>query len=114
MGALRHGVRLTLGVVAEVAAGHHAGVFEPVPGGADLAAVASHAEAREESTAASGVCGRQEGCEPVLDAESVVERLGGAVSPARAAVALVAGVVNDVFACRPLHTGVEGVGDAFG
>jgi len=58
--ALGHGVRLAEGVVAEVASCDNASVFEPIPRSADLAAIAAHAEAGQESAAASGVgCGQQ-------------------------------------------------------
>jgi len=40
--ALRHGLRLAQRVVALIATSHYASVDEPVPGRADLTAVAAH------------------------------------------------------------------------
>lgn len=98
--ALRHGLRLAQVLVALVTAGDHALALEPVPWGADLAAIATHAGAVDEPAAACGVCDGEEGGLFTCDAEAVFECFGSAVGPARAAVTLVAGVV-DVGAVRP-------------
>ena len=82
---------------------------EPFPGRADLATVAAHRLALDEVAAGGGVRDGEEGSEVAAcgDADTVIEGLGGAVSPARATVGLVADVVDHRVALGPLNARVE-------
>lgn len=111
-----HGVRLAGGAgvdVSVVTAGGHTGLGEPLPGSGGLATVAAHGKAAVQAGAASkGVLSREHGLGIAsLDAHTVVEGLGGAESPAGAAVTLVADAAGDGSALRPSGADIEGLRD---
>ena len=114
--ARSQGVRLAGGAgvdVSVVTAGGHTGLGEPLPGSGGLATVAAHGEAAVQAGAASkGVLSREHGLGIAgLDASAVVEGLGGAESPAGAAVTLVADAAGDGSALRPGGADIEGLRD---
>jgi len=84
MGALLHGVVEAGACGAVVTSSDDTGVGEPFPGGANLTTVAAHGLAVEEVAAGSGVGDGQESSEASVgrDANTIVEGLGGTVSPA--------------------------------
>lgn len=109
MGALTHGVVIAQLVISIVSAGHNTRLGEPVPGGTDLATVATKGEAGGAIAAASSVGNREEFSVIATcgNAETIVEGLSGAMGPAGTAVGLVTDVVNSHFALRPVGAGVE-------
>ena len=112
VGALRHGVVVASASGAVITSSHDTGPGEPRPGGANLATIAAHGLALKESAAGSGVGNREKGGEISTgsDAHAIVEGLSRSVSPAGAAVGLVADVVDNRLALGPVGTGIEGVG----
>ena len=116
MGALLHCVVVASAVGTVVSTSDDTLPLEPAPGGADLATVAAHGLALDEVAARGSVGNREEGGEVTAggDAETIVEGLGGAVSPAGAAVGLVANVVDHGLALGPGGTGVEALGNVVG
>ena len=112
MGALLHGVVVACALGAVVTSGHDTGPGEPRPGGANLTTIAAHGLAGKESAAGSGVGNREKGGELSTgsDAHAIVKGLSSSVSPAGAAVGLVADVVDDGLALAPVGTGIEGSG----
>ena len=112
VGALLHGVVVASALGAVVTSSDDTGPGEPRPGGANLATIAAHGLAGKESAAGSGVGDREEFGELSTggDAHTIVEGLGSSVSPAGAAVGLIADVVDNRLALGPVGTGIEGVG----
>ena len=107
--ALLHGVVEAGASGSVVTASDDAGVLEPGPWGADLTTVAAEGEAFGAVAAGSGVGDGEEGGVGAAsgDADTVVESLGGSVSPAGAAVRLVTHVVDDGLALGPVGPGIE-------
>ena len=84
MSALWHSVVIASSTGAIVTSGNDTSVAEPLPGGTDLTTIAAHGLASEETAAASGIGDRKEGLERSTsgDAHTIVESLGGSMSPA--------------------------------
>ena len=109
-------VRAHLHCVVEASAGStevttsgNSGLLEPAPRGTNLTTVAAERLACKATAASSGVSDREEGGVGSTsgDANTIVESLSGAMSPAGTAVRLVAHVVDYGLAFGPLNTGVE-------
>jgi len=109
--ALGHGVIVTQEVVSEVTASDNTGALEPAPWGSNLATIASETEAGRSVAAAGSVSDGKKGCATSGDTGSVVESLGGSVSPAGAAVRLVTDVVDHGLASGPGSASVEASGE---
>ena len=112
VGTLLHRVVVAGASRSIVTSSDDTGALEPFPWGANLATVAARGHAGKEVAAGSGVSHREKGGELSTgrDAHAIVEGLGSSVSPAGAAVGLVADVVDDGLALGPVGTGIEGVG----
>lgn len=98
VGAGLHGVRLAGASGSVVTTSGNTLLGEPLPGTSGLATIAAHGEAARQAAAARhGVLGGEEGGGVAGgDAVAVVEHLGGAESPARSAIRLIANVSDDV------------------
>ena len=84
MGALLHGVVVASVGGAEVTSSDDTGVFEPFPGGSNLATIAAEGLALKGTATGGGIRDGEESLESTLggNADSVVKSLGGTVSPA--------------------------------
>ncbi len=113
MGALGHGVVEAGASGAVVTSSDDTLVLEPVPWGTDLTTIAAEGEALNTIAAGSGVRDGEEGGEVATggDANTIVEGLGGAVSPAGTAVGLVANVVDHGLALGPVSSSIKALGE---
>jgi len=90
---LGHGVGVAPLVVTVGATSDDTLIFEPLPGSCNLTTIATEGQAVCAAAAGSGIGRREHALVSAAggDAVAVVEGLGGAVSPAGAAIGLVAG-----------------------